>query len=195
MVAGGPGGAVVGAVGGTVSATFNAMNAEASAANTYQNRLQNANYDMLRGASGNYNEAMLGNVTANNLVERARAREYERAQFELSTAYQVPRANFMATDTMRDATNNCIFYARYTPTVKDLQRMDRILDAYGYKVNDFGYGFGRSRYCYIEGSIEYNGAVANIVGGKDMLAEINAQLANGVRVWKVKPDGVLNPGD
>lgn len=194
LVAGGPGGAVVGAVGGTASATFNAMNAEAAATNTYNNRLQNANYDMLRGASGNYNEAMRGNITANNLVERARAREYERAQFELSTAYQVPRANFMATDTMRDITNNCIFYARYTPTVKDLQRMDRILDAYGYKVNDFGYGTGRSRYCYIEGSIEYNGAVANIVGGKDMLADINAQLANGVRVWKVKPDGVLNPG-
>lgn len=200
LVAGGPGGAVVGAVGGTVSATFNAMNAEASAANTYNNKLQNANYDMLRGATGNYNEAMQGNITANNLVERSRAREYERAKFELSAEYSVPRANFMATDTMRDITENCLFYARYTPTVKDLERMDHILDAYGYKVNSFnqygmGLGVGRSRYCYMEGNIEYNGTVANLVGGKDMLADINAQLANGVRVWKVKPDGVLNPGD
>lgn len=191
----GPYGAAAGAVGGVAKSAMDTAFSEARANVSYNNRLESANYDMLRGASGNYNEAMLGNVTANNLVERARAREYERAQFELSTAYQVPRANFMATDTMRDATNNCIFYARYTPTVKDLQRMDHILDAYGYKVNSFGYGFGRSRYCYIEGSIEYNGAVANIVGGKDMLADINAQLANGVRVWKVKPDGVLNPGD
>lgn len=200
LVAGGPGGAVVGAVGGTVSATFNAMNAEASAANTYNNKLQNANYDMLRGATGNYNEAMQGNITANNLVERSRAREYERAKFELSAEYSVPRANFMATDTMRDITENCLFYARYTPTVRDLERMDHILDAYGYKVNSFsqygmGLGVGRSRYCYMEGNIEYNGTVANLVGGKDMLADINAQLANGVRVWKVKPDGVLNPGD
>mgnify|MGYP003290625497 CR=1 FL=1 len=197
LVAGGPGGAVVGAVGGTVSATFNAMNAEASAANSYNNKLQNANYDMLRGATGNYNEAMQGNITANNLVERSRAREYERSKFELSAEYSVPRANFMATDTMRDITENCLFYARYTPTVKDLKRMDQILDAYGYKVNSFDTGnFGqRSRYTYMEGNIEYNGTVANIVGGKDMLADINAQLANGVRVWRVKPDGVLNPGD
>lgn len=193
--AGGPYGSAVGAVGGVVKAGMDTAFAEARANTAYQTRLESANYDMLRGASGNYHEAELGNVTANNLVERARARDYERSKFELSAAYSVPRANFMATDTIRDITENCLFYARYTPTIGDLQRMDQILDAYGYKVNSFGLGAGRSRYCYMEGNIEYNGKVANMVGGKDMLADINSQLANGVRVWKVKPDGVLNPGD
>lgn len=197
---GGAPGAVAGAVGGVAKSAMDTAFAEARANVSYSTRLEAANYDMLRGATGNYNEAMQGNVTANNLVERSRARDYERAKFELSAEYSVPRANFMATDTMRDITENCLFYARYTPTVKDLERMDHILDAYGYKVNSFnqygmGLGVGRSRYCYMEGNIEYNGTVANLVGGKDMLADINAQLANGVRVWKIKPDGVLNPGD
>lgn len=198
--AGGPYGAAAGAAGGVVKAGMDTAFAEARANTAYQTRLESANYDMLRGASGNYHEAELGNITANNLVERNRAREYERAKFELATEYSVPRASFMATDSMRDITENCLFYARYTPTVRDLERMDHILDAYGYKVNSFnqygmGLGVGRSRYCYMEGSIECNGTVANMVGGKDMLADINSQLANGVRVWKVKPDGVLNPGD
>lgn len=193
-------GTIAGGIGGLAKTGYDAGKGATQANVEYENRLEAANYDMLKGASGNYHEAMQGNITANNLVERSRAREYERAKFELATEYSVPRANFMATDTMRDITENCLFYARYTPTVRDLERMDHILDAYGYKVNSFnqsgmGLGAGRSRYCYMEGNIEYNGTVANMVGGKDMLADINAQLANGVRVWKVKPDGVLNPGD
>lgn len=196
----GPYGAAAGAVGGVAKSAMDTAFAEARANVSYSNRLEAANYDMLRGASGNYNEAIQGNITANNLVERNRAREYERAKFELSTQYQVPRANFMATDTMRDITENCLFYARYTPTIRDLERMDHILDAYGYKVNSFGQygmglGLGRSRYCYIEGNIEYSGTTSAMVGGKEMLADVNSQLANGVRIWKVKPDGNLYPGE
>ena len=187
LVAGGPGGAVVGAVGGTVSATFNAMNAEASAANTYNNKLQNANYDMLRGATGNYNEAMRGNITANNLIERQRARDYERAQFELSTKYQVPRANFMATESMRDFCHNAVFYARYTPTIRDMQRMDKILDQFGYKVNgiyttDDIYN-NRSDFVYVEGTFNEINIPNGITGKKDIMQDINSQFANGIRIW------------
>ena len=188
--AGNPAGAAIGAAGGAISTTLNAANAQAAAANTYNNRLENANYDMLVGASGNYNDAMNGNITANNLIERSRAREYERAQFELSTKYQVPRANFMATESMRDFCHNALFYARYTPTVKDMQRMDKILDYFGYKVNGIyttsDIYDNRNNFVYVEGTFNEINIPEGISGKKDIMQDINAQFANGLRIWHTR---------
>ena len=183
----GPYGAAAGAAGGIAKAGMDTMFAEGRANVAYQTRLESANYDMLRGASGNYNEALNGNITANNLIERQRARDYERAQFELSTKYQVPRANFMATESMRDFCHNALFYARYTPTINDMKRMDKILDQFGYKVNgiyvtDDVYD-NRSDFVYVEGTFNEITIPDGITGKKDIMQDINAQFSNGVRIW------------
>lgn len=184
---GGVPGAVVGGAGGVAKAGMDTMFAEGRANVAYQTRLEAANYDMLRGASGNYNEAMQGNVTANNLIERQRARDYERAQFELSTKYQVPRANFMATESMRDFCHNAVFYARYTPTIRDMQRMDKILDQFGYKVNGIyttnDVYNNRNDFVYVEGTFNEINIPNGITGKKDIMQDINSQFANGVRIW------------
>lgn len=183
----GPYGAAAGAAGGIAKASMDTMFAEGRANVAYQTRLESANYDMLRGASGNYNEALNGNITANNLIERQRARDYERAQFELSTKYQVPRANFMATESMRDICHNAVFYARYTPTIRDMQRMDKILDQFGYKVNgiyttDDVYN-NRTDFVYVEGTFNEITVPNGISGKKDIMQDINSQFSNGVRIW------------
>lgn len=150
--------------------------------------------------------ASQGNIAANRLLERQWAAAYERAKFNLSVAYSVPKLAFMSTDSMRDITDNCAYYARYTPTATDLKRMDNILQAFGYKVdmlmpNPIN---NRSKFVYIEGSVEkFNDFIK--VGNtkypkvirKDMMLDINNQLANGVRVWKVNPKNadIYDPGD
>lgn len=199
FVTGGAPGAVVGALGGVVTTDINTSMAVRNADISYNVQLDAANRDMLLGASGNYNEALQGNVTANAQIERMRARDYERAQFELSTMYQVPRAKFMATESMRDFTENCLFYARYTPTVNDLKRMDAILDAYGYKRNEEKdttqlYAV-RPNFVYIEGSFSKMQIPDGIVGKKDIMQDINAQFANGIRIWHRSPKNQgLYPG-
>ena len=149
--------------------------------------------------------ASQGNIAANRILERQWAAAYEKAKFNLSTSYSTPRLKFMSTDSMRDLTNNGVFYARYTPTSTDLARMDNILQAFGYKVdmlmdNPIG---NRDNFVYIEGTVEKfndfirvgNNDIPKVIR-KDMMLDINNQLANGVRVWKVNPKNanVYDPG-
>jgi len=167
---------------------------------------------MLESAAGNYTGQSLldaanqGNIAANRALERQFAASYEKAKFDLSTAYSVPKLAFMSTDSMRDIMDNCAFYARYTPTREDLVRMDNILQAFGYKVdmlmpNPIN---NRSKFVYMEGSVEKfndyiqvgNNRYPKVIR-KDMMLDINNQLANGIRVWKVNPKNadVYDPGD
>lgn len=195
----GPEGAVIGGIGGAAKGALGYVFNDYNANMTYKVNLEAANRDMLLGATGNYNEAMQGNVTANAQIERMRARDYERAQFELSTMYQVPRAKFMATESMRDFTGNCLFYARYTPTVNDLKRMDAILDAYGYKRNEEKASSQlyavRPNFVYIEGSFSKMQIPDGVVGKKEIMQDINSQFANGIRIWHRSPKNQgLYPG-
>ena len=192
---GAAGGAVMGAAGSAISSAM-----QIGTANAYYNqRLENAAIDVMRGYSSGQalvDAANAGNTAANRALERQYAAAYEKAKFNLSTAYSTPRIKFMSTDSMRDMTKNGVYYARYTPTKTDLIRMDNILQAFGYKVdmlmsNPIG---NRSNFVYIEGSVEK--FQNNVRLKKDMMLDINNQLANGIRVWKVNPKNadVYNPG-
>lgn len=175
----------------------------------YDAKMQNALIDVMKTSSSSAANAAYaneGNIAANRMFERQMASAYEKAQFELSTMYAVPTINFMATDSMRDITRNAVFYARYTPTAKDLQRMDKILDAFGYKVNTIVDGVHRrTNFDYIQGTIEktsvttlswFNQWAGLAVGKKELLLDINGQLAAGLRIWHVNPKNKdLNPGN
>ncbi len=201
---GAAGGAVMGAAGSAISSAM-----QVGTANAYYNqRLENAAIDVMRGYSSGQalvDAANAGNTAANRALERQYAASYEKAKFELSTAYTVPKAKFMGTDSMRDITENCAFYARYTPTYNDLVRMDNILQAFGYKVDMLMNNpiDNRTNFVYMEGSVEKfndfirvgNNNIPKVIR-KDMMLDINNQLANGIRVWKVNPKNadVYNPG-
>ena len=191
---------------GTLSAGYNSFN-------SYHNNMaalaEDYNEAVAAGSIGDsmsLASAAWSSRTANAMFERSMAKNYERAQFELSTRYSVPRINFMSTDSMRDITRNALYYARYTPTAKDMKRMDKILDAFGYKVNAIVEGVGRRKnFDYIEGSIEktsintvswYNQWAGYAVGKKEILMDINGQLSAGLRIWHVDPKNKdLDPGD
>lgn len=204
----GPVGAAIGAGMSMASSSVGYISGVMAADDVANERRMNA---MLESAAGSYSGQMLldaannGNIAANRALERQYAASYEKAKFELSTAYSVPKAKFMGTDSMRDITENCAFYARYTPTYNDLIRMDNILQAFGYKVDMLMNNpiNNRSNFVYMEGSVEkFNDFIT--VGNtrypkiirKDMMLDINNQLANGIRVWKVNPKNadVYNPG-
>lgn len=195
----GPAGAAIGAGMSMASSSVGYISGVMAADAVANERRMNA---MLESAAGSYSGQMLldaannGNIAANRALERQYAAAYEKAKFNLSTAYSTPRIKFMSTDSMRDMTKNGVYYARYTPTKTDLTRMDNILQAFGYKVdmlmaNPIG---NRSNFVYIEGSVEK--FQNNVRLKKDMMLDINNQLANGIRVWKVNPKNadVYNPG-
>lgn len=205
----GPVGAAVGAGMSIASSSVGYIAGVAAADDIANEKRMNA---MLESAAGSYRGQMLvdaanqGNIAANRALERQYAASYEKAKFDLSTAYSVPKLAFMSTDSMRDIMDNCAYYARYTPTREDLVRMDNILQAFGYKVdmlmpNPIN---NRSKFVYMEGSVEKfndfikvgNSNYPKIIR-KDMMLDINNQLANGIRVWKVNPKNadVYDPGD
>ena len=193
---GAAGGAVMGAVTSATGSIIQAATADAA----YNQRLENATLDIMRGYSSGQalvDAANSGNTAANRMLERQYARSYERAKFDLSTSYSVPRAKFMSTDSLRDLTNNGAFYARYTPTKNDLIRMDNILNAFGYKVDQLmsNPAGNRTKFCYIEGTVEKFNQF-NCPGKKEIMLDINSQLANGVRVWHVNPKNkdIYDPG-
>ena len=166
----------------------------------YNAKMQNALLDVMKTssfASVNAAYANEGNIAANRMLERQYAASYEKAKFDLSTSYSVPKLAFMSTDSMRDIMDNCAYYARYTPTKTDLIRMDNILQAFGYKVDMLMPNpiSNRSKFVYMEGSVEKFNTDKGI--RKDMMLDINNQLANGIRVWKVNPKNanVYDPGD
>ena len=203
LMFGGPAGALSGLAGGAVSGGVGIASQMASAQNTYNASLEAANMDRLYGMSSDLvGAANQGSVSANRALERQYAAAYEKAKFDLSTAYSVPRAKFMSTDSMRDMTNNAVFYARYTPDQDDLIRMDNILSAFGYKVDQImvNPAANRSKFVYIEGSVEKfnqnNFSPAARSGKRELMLDINNQLANGVRIWHINPTNanIYDPG-
>lgn len=203
LMFGGPAGALSGLAGGAVSGGVGIASQMASAQNSYNASLEAANMDRLYGMSSDLvSAANAGSVSANRALERQYAAAYEKSKFDLSTAYSVPRAKFMSTDSMRDMTNNAVYYARYTPDQTDLQRMDNILSAFGYKVDQImvNPAANRSKFVYIEGSVEKfnqsNFSPAARSGKRELMLDINNQLANGIRIWHINPTNanIYDPG-
>lgn len=107
-------------------------------------------------------------------------------QFKVSQNVKAPTVNFGGNpDLMNELTGNGYVVYRTVYKAQDITRIDRILNAFGYKYtkilenSDF---FNRRYFNYVEGSI----TVGNLP--KWWADGISAQIAGGVRAWHVKPN-------
>lgn len=88
-------------------------------------------------------------------------------------------------EAFRDFYGETVIVYRYRPTPTDVRRLDNILTMYGYKVNIAGKDApltGRQYFNYIMGNITVGGNIP-----KWLADGVTMQVANGVRIWHVKP--------
>ena len=114
------------------------------------------------------------------------ARGIEEQQFGISQNVNVPTINFpLNPDLISDLTGNGFLLSRVVYKVADIQRIDKILTAYGYqhtKVLETSDFTNRQKFNYVRGSISVGGLPRWWADG------ISAQISGGVRVWHVVPD-------
>lgn len=204
------GGLIQAAIGWATANTANdvaKMTAEDNAENTYWANMAAAEHDAYGFDNSSFADiqraAMEGSKSANASLQRLISKYYEYEKFNVSTTYAAPTAQFMATETMRDVNNNAVFYARYTPSTADMERMDKILDAFGYRVNmkvDWNYLKNRHNFNYFQGSVDMFGwkqsdLIKAMPGARDIMLDVNNQFANGIRIWHVAPTAELDPGN
>lgn len=127
------------------------------------------------------------------LEQTASANQYiaaannEKRQFLTSQNVVAPTIQFpYNNDGYRDFFGDNALYYYYSPTVRDLHRMDKILTMYGYVTNEQVTNDiidNRQNFVYIEANCSVGGNIPRwLANGVAM------QISNGVRVWKVKPD-------
>lgn len=139
------------------------------------------------------------------LIEKARskARHLEDSQYAVSTGWIEPEITFLPSETLREATGNGVFYARYRLSDNDIHKFDKILTRYGYRdarpVDDT-FMINRSKFNYLQvaGAVVKNDKSAGkeyaTIDGKTryrasqaMLNDISNMFAIGIRIWHVKP--------
>lgn len=112
----------------------------------------------------------------------------ELQQFALKNYVVKPELNFPNNESLRDFVGNGLYVVKYSPTQKDLQKMNKILTMYGYKVTDT-----------LTGDLFNTRSKFNFVATKGVtvtdkrlpmwLREALASRLNaGVRVWHQLPD-------
>lgn len=121
-------------------------------------------------------------------------RAFEIGQFNLSTSIPVSDVAFPYEDSMRDALGNGCFIYRYRPTDRDLIKFDKILNMYGYRINEplkKEHFTNRSKFNYIQAvGVSFGTKVKNMTD-RDMLASL---FSGGVRIWHVRPNANFYKG-
>lgn len=112
-------------------------------------------------------------------------REFQ--ELKIATTIQAPDIHFPRSETMRDFLGNGAYVIQYRIQASDLQKLDKVLDMYGYKdtkpieASDFT---NRSKFNFVKAN--------NItIGGnhpKWLREAAAAQLGAGCRVWHQLPD-------
>lgn len=192
-------------VGGGTSYT-GSTNASASVGqNTTMNKLG------ISGASNTHSVNSSQNVGANNFLSlnpigaiasgfsdtvnagfahetRQKQRLVELESLAIDSFTRAPELNFPMIQGLIDFVGNGVVAYRYKPTSKDLTRLDKVLNAFGYahhKVLELSDFSNRSRYNYVLAS----GVKINCNGVPKFVREAaEDQIALGVRVWHRKPD-------
>lgn len=120
------------------------------------------------------------------------SRAVEKAAFYMDNMIVAPQLNFPRSETIRDAVGNGYVLWRNYLDPDDVDRLDVILNMYGYKdikkleKSDFT---NRQYYNYVEAGdvkISYTNAV-----NKRIVELAESQVEAGVRVWHRKPDTAL----
>lgn len=114
------------------------------------------------------------------------ARKQEMQQFAIQQHVSSPDISISYDgEAFRDFYGETVIVYRYRPTPTDIARLDNILTMYGYKVNIAGKDApvnNRKYFNYLMGNLTVGGNLP-----KWMCDGITLQIANGVRIWHVKP--------
>lgn len=111
----------------------------------------------------------------------------ELMELKLGTTIVAPEIHFPNSETLRDFLGNGIYIIQYRPRKSDREKLDRILEMYGYKDTkplesaDFT---NRSKFNYVQANSVTIGGTAP----KWIREAAKEQIANGVRVWHQLPD-------
>lgn len=113
-------------------------------------------------------------------------RKQEMQQFAIQQHVTSPDINISYDgEAFRDFYGETVIVYRYRPTPSDINRLDTILTMYGYKVNIAGKDAptnNRQYFNYLMGNLTIGGNIP-----KWLADGITMQVANGVRIWHVKP--------
>lgn len=118
----------------------------------------------------------------------SKQRQYEANMIVLDNILTAPTMRFPTVPSLREAVGNGVLVYRYHPTSKDLARLDKILNMYGYRVtktlelSDFS---NRSRYNYVKAS----GVHITCDLPSYIVEKAEADIMAGIRVWHVPYDG------
>ena len=115
------------------------------------------------------------------------ARKQEMQQFAIQQRVSSPQISVSYDgEAFRDFYGETVVVYRYRPTPTDVARLDTILTMYGYKVNISGKDapvHNRQYFNYLMGNITVGGNLP-----KWLCDGVTMQIANGVRLWHVKPN-------
>lgn len=115
------------------------------------------------------------------------AKKQEMQQFAIQQSVASPEISVSYDgEAFRDFYGETVVVYRYRPTPTDIARLDTILTMYGYKVNISGKDanfFNRQYFNYVQGNLTVGGNYP-----KWLCDGVSMQIANGVRVWHVKPN-------
>lgn len=132
--------------------------------------------------------------------DRARVAAAEEALYGIERSYAEPSIDFIPSETSREATGNGVFYARYRLDNADIDKFDRLLTQFGYRITeslDSSMMTNRLYFNYIKAhgvkvDNDPEKAIA-LLGGrgrasKALLEDVSAMFDNGIRIWHTKPD-------
>ena len=120
----------------------------------------------------------------------SRSRSLEEAKMLAQNYAVAPEIAFPASESIRDFVGNRFRAYQITPSDSDIERMDRILNMYGYKdvgaalsLDDLSAG---KYYSYVQaGNVEITTTIPFAKWLKELVYQ---QFSAGVRIWKQKPD-------
>lgn len=142
------------------------------------------------GIMGTIQNMLLGPVV--NPVQKYQIQKRQELQnFAVGQSAASPDINFTYDgEAFRDFYGECVVVYRYRLTNTDLQRLDKILTMYGYRVNipiSRGLFSGRQYFNYVEASCTVTRTIQEHLP-RWWCEGISQQIGNGVRVWHVQPD-------
>lgn len=167
-MAGGPAGAMTGAIGAGISGASNFFSFSTD------NMLERSTNEIV-------------NQYKNNDMISKLEKEQELKKYLTSIETVAPDIAFpYNNDGYRDFFGDGFVFYYYRPTTKDLQKMDKILNMYGYVTHQpvtANLLNNRQKFVYIEANVSVGGNIP-----KWLSDGVSNQISNGVRLWKVKPD-------
>lgn len=132
--------------------------------------------------------ALMANQSDINALNMKQSRiNQERQQFQLSSNFTTPEVFFPRSNTIRDVVGNGLRVTRIRPAQSDLNKFDKILTMYGYRITEAinsNMLDCRSKFCYIEAK----GVSVEGTSPRWLKDGVAAEFSIGKRFWHVAPN-------